>query len=194
ECRRGGRAARRERSGRGHRAQGGRPPREHAAAPRVLLLRLRRRGLPPAHPAGAAQAHLARGVDEQLLRAPCARRVARRGGTTAGRSGARRDPRRPRAGAAGVPLPGGDGRRHPGERDVSGVRRPDPRRGARRGRGGRRHRLGALGDARRRRHQRGAGRVAVVRAAGARPPGRPGTGGQLPRRRPGVAPPCGAAL
>ena len=72
-----------------HRAQGRGARHRHPAAPRVLLLRLRRGRAAARHPAGRGQADLRRRLDQQLLRPPGAGRADRRGGTPPHGPGAR---------------------------------------------------------------------------------------------------------
>ncbi|CAA9320860.1 MAG: Isopentenyl-diphosphate Delta-isomerase, partial [uncultured Friedmanniella sp.] len=166
-----GRPPRRGRQPHRHRAEGRGPLRPDPAAPGVLLLPVRRRRTAPADPPSRAQADLARGVDQQLLRPPRTGRGDPGGRPSPRAPGARcrgrgRGPRAPR-----VPLPGGDAGRDPGERDVPGVRRAcgsDPRPGPRRGR---RDVVGGLVDLQRRCGGGGAGGLPVVSAAGRRAPG-----------------------
>ena len=101
--------------------QGRRASPEHPASPRLFLLDPGRAGADAADPPGGEQAHVARGVDQQLLRTPGAGRDPGRRGPPPGQGRARRHRRAPRAGAAGLPLPRCDGRRDGRERGVPGV-------------------------------------------------------------------------
>ncbi|CAA9364744.1 MAG: Isopentenyl-diphosphate Delta-isomerase, partial [uncultured Nocardioidaceae bacterium] len=167
-----------------HGAQGRGPHRPDPVAPGVLLLPVRRVRTPPAHPAGAAQADLAGGVDQQLLRPPGTRRGPGRRRAAPRPAGAR-GRRGAGPGPPGVPLPGGDAGRDAGERALPGVRRPHGRcRRAGPGRGGR-DGVGRLADLQRRRARRRARGLAVVPHAGDRPRRGPGrrVAGLRPARR-----------
>lgn len=76
------------------------------------------------HAAGRHQEDVAGGMDQQLLRAPPAWRIATRRHTAAARCRTRTDPRSGRSDPAGVPLPGRYGRWHRGKRDLP--RLPSP--------------------------------------------------------------------
>ncbi len=72
----------------------------------------------------ATKEDVAGGMDQQLLRAPPAWRIATRRHTPAARCRTRTDPRSGRSDPAGVPLPGRYGRWHRGKRDLP--RLPSP--------------------------------------------------------------------
>ncbi|CAA9343821.1 MAG: Isopentenyl-diphosphate Delta-isomerase, partial [uncultured Friedmanniella sp.] len=89
-----------------------------AAAPRVLALPLRRRGPAAADPAGAGQAHLARGLDQHLLRPPRPGRGPGGRRPPPGRRGAGPGRRPARVRAAGLRLHRHRRQRRGGERDL----------------------------------------------------------------------------
>ena len=117
-------------------SQGRRAQPEHSTASGFLVLVVRRPGTHVADAAGRDQAHLARRMDELVLRSSRTGRTqrGRRASTRAGR--ARCAHHRTGADAARLSLSGGHGRRHGRERDMPRVRRasccPRPNRTPRR--------------------------------------------------------------
>jgi hypothetical protein len=151
-----------------HRGQGRRASCPDTSSPGVLLLPVRWRGPVPADQAGRVQAHLARRVDQYLLRAPVARRADGRQRAPAAAARARDRHGRSRASAAQIPLPGPDGQRRGGERGLPRVRGVLGRGDGPGPGGGRRDRMGGLGSVLRCGKERAAIGLAVVCHAGRR--------------------------
>ncbi|CAA9245976.1 MAG: Isopentenyl-diphosphate Delta-isomerase, partial [uncultured Corynebacteriales bacterium] len=150
-----------------HRPQGRGAHGEHAAAPGLLVVRVRpERHEVAGHPAGPGEEDLARGVDEHLLRAPGAGRGPDRGDGAPAVPGAGRRAAGRGAGAAGLRVHRDDARRDDGERVLPGLpggRRRRPRPGP--GRGGRLE-VGGLELLPGRRRARALADLPLVRAAG----------------------------